>query len=528
MNALLRRPSRAVSCFFCQTVISPPPPSPRSFLCPHCTCWNRFDEQGNIMSDDPAMHDEGMNLKSFARRGSPRKDRFPTTFEGVRLCSTCQSNQRLVISLLSSYLPPSEDDPGYARRLAEYDAYKASVDARYPQVCADCAPLVEAEIRKKDRMARANALGGWLKDSKGKDSRRRVSASKFDRHKLDRELRWWRVRGALWAGSLCCVLAGEVAGALGRLPPRRLVAVAPGLPVFMILSVLWTAWHPTHASLRRAEVQGRKVRVRGEKKYVRLQFVVWMCRFVAASLIALSWYNPSMDYLSFQDEPSSRNSRVYFALSSLVELYVITRSFFVLRLHQPPSVRLLDNYSRSTTPLLSSRSATPSLTFPSNFPPAPPASHTIPPEMLDSLSLSAAPVLPRVRQTSPVFGHPSLVPTPLPTSEDVRMDEDDPDAMDWTPTSPAPTPAAPITNNWGREPRAFKPSDQTTGLESLLARTNIEDSSHSQRPGRLGGNNSWSGIWLYAFSVASLTCAAYMAWRSTRWRVYVDFVNMDL
>ena len=126
MSALLLRQPRTL-CFFCQSLISPPPPQPLSFLCPHCGCQNRYDTNGDILSDDPAMHDESLNRKSFARRGvhsllsvlvtslsycasaSPRKDRLLTTFGSAPFCSTCQSNQRLIISLLSSYLPPSDD-----------------------------------------------------------------------------------------------------------------------------------------------------------------------------------------------------------------------------------------------------------------------------------------------------------------------------------------------------------------------------------------------------------------------------------
>ncbi|KAG5220125.1 Integral inner nuclear membrane protein [Salix suchowensis] len=49
-------------------------------------------------------------------------------------------------------------------------------------------------------MARVSALGGWLKDSKGKDKQRRVSAS-VEREKVNIELFIWRIRGCLWAGT---------------------------------------------------------------------------------------------------------------------------------------------------------------------------------------------------------------------------------------------------------------------------------------------------------------------------------------
>jgi Ima1 N-terminal domain len=69
MGTILRRQTPIV-CFFCQTTISPPPHQPLSFLCPHCSCWNRYDSNMVILSDDPAMHDESLNRKSFARRGA--------------------------------------------------------------------------------------------------------------------------------------------------------------------------------------------------------------------------------------------------------------------------------------------------------------------------------------------------------------------------------------------------------------------------------------------------------------------------
>lgn len=77
--------------------------------------------------------------------------------------------------------------------------YRESLHTRYPPVCENCMPIVEDEIRKKDQMARAQALGAWLKDSKGKETqRRRVSAKGKDREKEAVELYWWKLRGGLW------------------------------------------------------------------------------------------------------------------------------------------------------------------------------------------------------------------------------------------------------------------------------------------------------------------------------------------
>lgn len=107
----LSLPLVQTSCFFCQSHINPPPRDSRNFKCPHCQCWNRYDARGEIISDEPAMHDAGMNAKSFAKRGeslvllsrrvqftpnrvaSPRKDRFLPSYGKTVFCHTCQTNQ---------------------------------------------------------------------------------------------------------------------------------------------------------------------------------------------------------------------------------------------------------------------------------------------------------------------------------------------------------------------------------------------------------------------------------------------------
>ncbi|KAN0121670.1 Ima1 N-terminal domain containing protein [Russula decolorans] len=541
MSTFLRRTTPTV-CFFCQTTISPPPPQPLSFNCPHCSCWNHYDANGDILSDDPAMHDETLNRRSFARRASPRKDRFLTTFSSAPFCAACQSNQRLIVSLLSSYLPPSDDDPDYEPRLAEFATYKASIYARYPPVCEKCAPLVEDEIRKKDVVARSNALGSWLNESKKKDTRRQVSVSNMDRHKLYRELRWWTARGFLWVITLLVAVSADVAGAMGRLtlPERnRLVLL---LPFVTLLSITWTAWLPTYAHFRRAELQGRKVRVRGRERYIILQAAVWVGRMCTATMIALSWHRPSMDFLSLRSRPASLGNRIYFSFVLCFELFVSISSFFTLRLHRAPAVRLIDSsISRSSSTPITSTSSRPSRSPPPSYPPAATAAaatnirHSLdPPELLDSLSLSSAPIPLRTRHAKgPVFGHPSLRPatfnppsprassapapthTPLPLPQSQSRDEEDEDAMDWTPTtSPAAVRAEPASRGLFH---ARKMSDASTGLETLLERTNILDRSEpggmSSRTRRGGGSSkspqTWSWGWVYALSLVPLVGMMY-------------------
>jgi len=239
-------------------------------------------------------------------------------------------------------------------------------------------------------------------------------------------------------------------------------------------------------------------------------------------------------------------------LSRQVSIY----SFLTLRLHRAPAVRLIDSSSsRASTPSTNT-SSRPSHTPPPHFTTTtnatnvqtPSTSHsrarghgyiTLDPPTLDNLSLSSAPIPLRTWHASgPVFGHPSLRPAtfrpssspPLSApsipslasastsqSRDAEMpsrDDDDDDAMDWTPTaSPVPV----LASRGLLSPR--KATDVTTGLEMLLERANIVDLSElrstgvSSRARRRGGATksmqtlSWG--WVYAFSLVPLVGVLY-------------------
>jgi len=258
---------------------------------------------------------------------------------------------------------------------------------------------------------------------------------------------------------------------------------------------------------------------------------------VTTSLIALSWHRPSVDFLSLRSRPASFNSRIYFTIASCFEIsvsrpptssykplidpsQVSIYSFFSLRLHRAPAVRLIDSSaSRSSTPNIStssrpSRSPPPSYDTPRTLDP---------PELLDSLSLSSASIPLRTRHTTgPVFGHASLRPAtfnpssppassaPAPASAPQSQDED---AMDWTPTA---SPVRPEPASRGLLP-ARKVPDATTGLETLFERTIIIDSSGpgsmSSRAKRRGGSSksppTWSWGWVYTLSLVPLVGVMY-------------------
>ncbi len=101
-------------------------------------------------------------------------------------------------------------DPVYASRIASLPVYTASLQARYPPVCASCLPGVEEEIARKDSMARTRALGGALKASsaRGKGKGRAVA----DASKQRRSLFVWKARGFLWFTTFMLSVVVHTAG----------------------------------------------------------------------------------------------------------------------------------------------------------------------------------------------------------------------------------------------------------------------------------------------------------------------------
>ncbi|KAH0838179.1 hypothetical protein J3R83DRAFT_6430 [Lanmaoa asiatica] len=429
------------------------------------------------------MHDENLNARSFAKRASPNKDRLPSTYGKGPFCHTCQTNQTLLVNLLSNYLPPPQaspfttiiyattstqaiisQHPDYAQRVQQLSAYRESLHVRYPPVCVNCLPSVEDEIEQKNQMARTKALGGWLRESKGKERRRLVSGSGKDRETLGFQLAIWRVRGALWWTTLLCVVFAHAAAIRGYDFPRSLARAIPVLPTFCLFSLFYTAWDPTYYRFESARVQGRDVRIKGKTRYIILQALSWCSRFITSILLFLPWRSSSWDYLRIAAYPLSHRVSTYCSVSLVVELLVFSSSFTILHLQRPPTIRLIETSTRSPSvrdnPESSAHSARAS--------PMPTALVNDEPDLLASLTLSSKPF---ISSTNPMFGQPSLV-SPAPTTSQaspIKIDESpDEDAMDWTPTNPSPVKVKKAVDDndgaWLR-PQRFFPPERPTGLE---------------------------------------------------------------
>ncbi|KAF9822098.1 hypothetical protein IEO21_00092 [Rhodonia placenta] len=388
------------------------------------------------------MYDEKLNSRSFAKRASPRKDRLPTMYGSGLFCHTCQTNQMLLANLLSSYLPPPED-PEYEQRAQTLPEYRRSIEARYPPVCANCAPTIEEEIQRRDHMARTSALNGFLRASK--PVQRKVERTQRDKDKLAREIAMWKVRGALWAGCLLFTLVGHAATSI---------------------SLIWTAWDPTYASLKRARFQGRII----------LQSLAWLARLITSFTLAVSWFGEPWDKLQLWDDIESRRTRMFSSACLLVELLPILA---------PPA-----NISPSK-PVFGKPSLVASLSQPHDA------------DLSNTMDIE--------------------------DDDDSPTGPRDPDAMDWSPIRPPPSRDRPHVLNgrshFGQDedgnllrPQRFFAPEEPTGLESLFANTirlaDDEQENAKRQAAIAKGRHQWP--WVVALSVIPLLGVAYKLWADRR------------
>jgi hypothetical protein len=333
------------------------------------------------------------------------------------------------------------------------------------------------------------------------------------------------------------------------------------LPAIALVSILWTVWDPTYASFRRAQIQGRDVRIQGKHSYIvsmhicnlrpaLLTFIRFSSCFHGLRGWSLLLFSPCL----IQD--LTRTISIYYIIHHHLEvgfifLYCLllnypsvlflfachklglnhVKIFFcscvVLRLQQPPSIRLLDTTTNKFPP---DPAFTPSPSTNTRSSPAPrPATE---PDLLAALSLSSTPIVNTA--PNPVFGFPSLhSPTFSKSSPSIlgpandRMDEDmttqDSDVMDWTPTDPLSLSELISRRNsikkddegsWLRRQRFFPP-EQPTGLEGLFARTLLVDDDNQfagQRGKSPRGRSSLDWSWAAALLLVPLLGVAYWFW----------------
>jgi Ima1 N-terminal domain len=210
-------------------------------------------------------------------------------------CSKCVRNQHLLMKVLGSYLPDS-DDPAYPAFEREYPRFRRNMEERYPQVCENCEQRVNNRIRQTGYEAKADHL------------RRTMERSKISRATQKARRRNWRsildVAGALgyWtsvAGQLLSDLVGTYELWDGVVGYDHLQIVVTFLSyvrelvssfgycsqdlagIALIVGVLSIWWNPKVHH----KVEGLNGRILGLNQYYECQLIVMVARFGVWALL---------------------------------------------------------------------------------------------------------------------------------------------------------------------------------------------------------------------------------------------------
>lgn len=202
-----RRPQHP-QCYFCSTLQQHLERSNavQRFVCATCGSYNALSPSGAPIDDErPAMHWDSAipsNALSLSKRASSTSSasRNPTpsqyTQDQTFFCPQCRRHQSLQLYLLGAYYDNTQDDSAEDQVLQHrLQEYKASLDSRYPTLCAACAPAVSQELARRNRKARADILNHLVISN---SSLKQGSAPPTPRRRDPRATFHWRLQGIFW------------------------------------------------------------------------------------------------------------------------------------------------------------------------------------------------------------------------------------------------------------------------------------------------------------------------------------------
>ncbi|WVR08586.1 hypothetical protein IAU60_005641 [Kwoniella sp. DSM 27419] len=423
---LLRSSTRPtpVQCFFClSTTFIPPkattePASTRydrkgkgriaeagtqwNWYCERCGCQNLRDERGEMISDLPAMHETAANERSFSLRATPSSSHLPSSSSSASpFCRGCLSNQTLIMNMLANYLP-DDDDPSFPTLYADLPAYLARLHVRYPPVCSNCQPGVDAILRRSDHRAQIEAWGSALK--RGAQSST-VARDMDEGGVVSRSIWIWRMKGVLWAfGTMLSWIQGITAIiGINLFQPSFSPYVTDWIPLSLVafhtLSFGWIGWNPYWYG----SVRSHRPKVRGMETWKRNMFYIAATRTAASATIWNAGSPPKI-------------VRAGLLLAFLMELALLIHAIMAIRINEPVAIKLVRPVSVAPT-----SSALPAITGQQHL--------TSSISGMSGLSLSQQQSSGNQR-TNPIFGHVSL------QSQTHQVHVSDGEPMDWEP-SPA-------------------------------------------------------------------------------------------
>ncbi|KAL8711643.1 MAG: hypothetical protein Q9220_004053 [cf. Caloplaca sp. 1 TL-2023] len=411
MPPLLRR---KFVCFYCnRRSAQDRKAGVQQWTCEQCDAVNHLDENGEI-TDPPVPPTPSLDNR-------PQSHSHPSIHEADSsqrplFCQRCLQNQYIVTQALAEYLP-SQDDPRYLEFERMLPTYRKSMEDRYPQVCAGCAPAVEARIRSTGYAAKADHLRRMMDRTRGSGTAR-TSWSWKQFAVMMGAIGWsmgllgelvWHILEALPVSNaedglialdepqtIRECLDYAITKSQFTLSCSNIWSPLPSYALAMSIACLW--WHPR----MQYKLRGGYGRIVGCIEYYKLQLVSLVVRFVGLQIA-------TRDSI-WTTEPQTVRALHAFVL--VIEVMLTIASFRAVYIDQSPLVSFQDSHQPLNS--MDTGSET-NETLPQD------SRHIRLPRGPLNAPFPIEKLAPRVQQPS------YQPPTPPPEEEDDLM------SMDWTP-----------------------------------------------------------------------------------------------
>lgn len=212
-------------------------------------------------------------------------------------CARCLRNQKFLTEALASYFPPT-NAPDYPEYEDKYPEFRRNLEDRYPQVCHQCEPRVQARIAAAGYAANADGLGRGMERSRD-DSRYnsgwtweylRTSAGALGWWASQIVLMMWSIKGTLMTnpeeglvedGSPSTATCLQETWATMVVTSGCAIKLDYAVVIALAVSLVTIWWNPVlQQRLRR-----RRGRIIGRKTFYTLQAMLLGFRYASFSIL---------------------------------------------------------------------------------------------------------------------------------------------------------------------------------------------------------------------------------------------------
>ncbi|KAI1343838.1 Ima1 N-terminal domain-containing protein [Xylariaceae sp. FL0016] len=297
------RSRKLLRCFYCGRKSSLRFDGQKSFECSDCDATNWLDENGDI-TDPPSTSSavETNHVQYAIPRTSAVRSPSPTILSGTLgsddspFCATCLRNQHMLTTSLAQFEWPDDVSTAeYATRERKYYALRRDLEERYPQVCADCEPIVDSKLHQACYTAQTDHLKRTLARTRSqrKEPKQRGFLDAVD---LAGKWSWYIGFGlqSLWQVALLCVLVTEpyaantddlwtvsaMLGATNRLVMERMPDIDKIMQWAINLGMCSFPWNPKF----KQTIRGFTAHILGFRQWYTFQLLILLSRVASLSI----------------------------------------------------------------------------------------------------------------------------------------------------------------------------------------------------------------------------------------------------